>query len=59
MPYGSTPTRDSVLLSILMGSIDRLTGDVEATSTVYEPKTYKVITQRTYALQCRPAQRMF
>lgn len=46
-------------LSIFMGTIDRVTGDVDATSTVYEQKTYKVVTQTTWALKCRPAQRMF
>ena len=46
-------------VSILMGTIDRVTGDVEATSSVYEQRTYKVITQTTWALKCTPAQRMF
>jgi hypothetical protein len=43
----------------ISGSIDRVTGDVEATSTISEAKTSKTISQTAYALQCTPAQRMF
>jgi hypothetical protein len=43
----------------VLGSIDRVTGDVEATSMLIESKTSKAISQTTYALQCRPAQHMF
>jgi hypothetical protein len=43
----------------LMGSIDRVTGDVDATSMLIASNTSKIITQTVYALQCRPAQRMF
>jgi len=46
-------------VSSVTGSIDRLTGDVEATSSLRDPKAGTVITQTDYALQCRPAQRMF
>jgi hypothetical protein len=42
-----------------MGSIDRVTGDLEATLTSTDPKTGKTIVSTTYALKCRPAQRMF
>jgi hypothetical protein len=41
------------------GSIDRVTGDVEATSIMSDPNTGKTISTTTYELQCRPAQRMF
>jgi hypothetical protein len=41
------------------GSIDRVTGDVEATSTVTATKTQKTITSTNYSLKCRPTQRMF
>jgi len=41
------------------GSIDRVTGDVEATLIVTDPKTSKTISSTVYALKCRPAQRMF
>jgi hypothetical protein len=43
----------------IMGSIDRVTGDAEATSMVTDAKTGKIITSTSYALKCRPAQRMF
>jgi hypothetical protein len=46
-------------VSSIEGSIDRVTGDVEATSTLSDPKTNKMITQTAYAIQCRPTQRMF
>ena len=41
------------------GSIDRVTGDVEATLIVTDPKTSKTISSTVYAMKCRPAQRMF
>jgi hypothetical protein len=41
------------------GTIDRITGDLEFTETLSDPKDGKVISQRTYALKCRPTQRMF
>jgi hypothetical protein len=46
-------------LHSILGSIDRVTGDVEATSLITDPKTSKSISQTTYTLQCRPTQRMF
>jgi hypothetical protein len=46
-------------LSSIQGSIDRVTGDVQARSTTFDPKTSHILTQSTYALQCRPTQRMF
>jgi hypothetical protein len=46
-------------VSSIMGSLDRVTGDMEATSTLSDPKTNKIIGQTAYALQCRPAQRIF
>jgi hypothetical protein len=41
--------------STTRGSIDRVTGDVEATTTV----TGNYLMSVRYALKCRPAQRMF
>jgi hypothetical protein len=38
----------------IMGSIDRVTGTVEATHTVQNTKTSKILTQLKYDLQCRP-----
>jgi hypothetical protein len=49
----------STSLHTISGSIDRVTGDVEATSSLIDPKTNKFISQTAYALQCRPTQRMF
>jgi hypothetical protein len=40
------------------GSIDRVTGDAEATSIVIA-KTGNILMSLKYALKCRPAQRMF
>jgi hypothetical protein len=43
----------------ISGTIDRITGDLEFTETLVDPKTNKIISQTNYALKCRPAQRMF
>jgi hypothetical protein len=43
----------------ISGSIDRVTGNIDATNTVMNLKTSKIVTSTTYALKCRPAQRMF
>jgi hypothetical protein len=45
--------------SIIVGSINRVTGDVQATWSFVDKKTGKLEPHITYALQCRPAQRMF
>ena len=45
--------------SSIMGSLDRVTGAMEATSTLSDPTTNHIISQTAYALQCKPAQRMF
>jgi hypothetical protein len=41
------------------GSIDRVTGDVEATSVVRATNPPRTIMSMDYSLKCRPAQRMF
>ena len=43
----------------ISGSIDRVTGDVEATWMLTDAKTGKTVASMSYALKCRPAQRMF
>jgi hypothetical protein len=43
----------------VMGGIDRVTGDAWATTMLIVSNTSKIISQTNYALQCRPAQRMF
>jgi hypothetical protein len=45
--------------SSINGSMDRVTGDVEATSTLTNTKTDRILSSLSYALKCRPAQRMF
>ena len=42
-----------------MGAIDRVTGDLWADFTSTDAKTGKAITSQSYALKCRPTQRMF
>jgi hypothetical protein len=41
------------------GTIDRVTGDVSAVFVSTDAKTGKTITSTSYALKCRPTQRMF
>lgn len=43
----------------IIGSIDRVTGDVEATQTSTDAKTGKMISSTGYSLKCRPTQRLF
>jgi hypothetical protein len=50
---GVLSSRESII-----GSIDRVTGDVEATLSLVDQKTNKARRQITYALQCRPTQRL-
>jgi hypothetical protein len=46
-------------MSYFNGAIDRVTGDMEATSSSSDAKTSKTMSLMTYALKRRPAQRMF
>ena len=55
--FGGQRKSPSTLTSI-HGSLDRTTGDLEATLTVSEPKTSKIYSSTIYALKCRPTQRM-
>jgi hypothetical protein len=41
------------------GTIDRVTGDVEATSTQTAAKTLQNVSSLAYTLKCRPTQRLF
>jgi hypothetical protein len=43
----------------ILGSIDRVTGDVEATQVSTDAKTGKIFASTGYSLKCRPTQRMF
>jgi hypothetical protein len=41
------------------GTIDRVTGDAEATFIMFNTKTGDILLMTNYALKCRPTQRMF
>ena len=41
------------------GTIDRVTGDVDASHTTTDAKTGKMLHQTTYSLKCKPTQRLF
>ena len=49
---------DSTSSLIIDGTIDRVTGDLEATA-IMQPSITETTTIERYALKCRPAQRMF
>jgi len=44
--------------SIIAGDINRVTGELWASSTMRDANTSKILTSTTYSLQCRPTQRM-
>jgi hypothetical protein len=55
--FGSDPDpRPPIVKWTISGSIDRVTGDVGATSA---GNTDKIATSTTYQLKCKPAERMF
>jgi hypothetical protein len=59
---GSTPASAPVLgLSnwSLNGTIDRVTGEVEANQISTDAKTGNTVYSTSYSLKCRPTQRMF
>jgi hypothetical protein len=43
----------------ISGSIDRVTGEVEASDLSTDTKTHETVASLHYALKCRPTQRMF
>jgi hypothetical protein len=49
---------NKVVAAGIRGSMDRVTGDLDATSTVQDMKTGKTITSTHYVLKCTPTQRM-
>jgi hypothetical protein len=49
---------EGAVRSTIIGFIDRVTGDVQA-NWLFIDKTGKLEPHMTYALQCKPAQRMF
>jgi hypothetical protein len=50
---------DKFSRSSIMGSIDRVTGDVEAAYSSTAAKTGEIVMSTSYSPKCRPAQRMF
>jgi hypothetical protein len=58
--FGAKPTApNSATDWHIRGTLDRVTGDVEATSIVFDVKTGSIKIQTSYSLKCRPTQRMF
>jgi hypothetical protein len=49
---------EGLVRSIIVGSIDRVTGDVEATESLIVNKPIPE-PHKTYELKCKPTQRMF
>jgi hypothetical protein len=47
--------QETSVRSVINGSINRVTGDVDATWSFVDKKTGKIEPYITYALQCRPA----
>ena len=43
----------------ISGSIDRVTGEVEASETSADPKTGKTFSSTSYSLKCMPTQQLF
>jgi hypothetical protein len=56
--FGGKQTRVFSTDSI-SGSIDRVTGELQATNSSYDQKQQRILFEQTFALQCKPAQRMF
>ena len=56
--FGGTQDNGSSIASI-RGNIDRVTGDVDATSMTSDAKTGKIILSTSYTLNCSPTQRKF
>jgi len=56
--FGGSHESGPTLASII-GSLDRVTGDLNATSMVTNTKTSKIGASTSYVLKCRPTQRMF
>jgi hypothetical protein len=57
---GERPDKPKAVTSrMIIGTIDRVTGDVNADDTLTNLKTSKIAYSTRYALKCRPAQWMF
>jgi hypothetical protein len=51
--------QETSVRSVINGSINRVTGDVNATWVFLDKKTGNLEPHMSYELQCKPAQRMF
>jgi len=54
----STPVRSDPTWTAT-GSIDRVTGNLEATTAMWNPSKHSILAVSRYSLKCRPTQRMF
>ena len=52
-------SEDPIFIWRIIGSIDRVTGDLEATSTTTGAVTKRTISRESLALKCKAAQRVF
>ena len=57
--YDSTRPAGVTTENNTYGTIDRVTGDVYATNTMFSSKKNKVVMSTEFILKCRPAQRIF
>jgi hypothetical protein len=57
--FSASDKFSQTILQSVIGTIDRVTGDVSADFTSMDTKTGKTIASTSYALKCRPTQRMF
>jgi hypothetical protein len=57
--FGATGELSRTISRSVIGTIDRVTGDVSADFMSVDAKTGKNLTSWSYALKCRPTQRMF
>jgi hypothetical protein len=57
--FDGSESRNQVIEESIRGTIDRVTGDMDAISTSFNLKTNKTLSSTSYALKCRPTQRMF
>jgi hypothetical protein len=57
--YGSDKGLSPVIEESIRGTLDRVTGDMEATLASFSLKTNKTLSSTSYALKCRPTQRTF
>jgi hypothetical protein len=61
--FGGSTTASAPVLGLsdwsLNGTIDRVSGEAEASEMATDAKTGKAVYSTSYSLKCRPTQRMF